>query len=141
MAYFVSLEGPACVLRHSVGMDASSSLEARFAPLLVSLRESGNPDAAGIGQRLEEMISVASPSSTMAQWCRGYHGQTVRTIQIDNHSGAVWIPEERVLDAESYATKALFGGSAREYAGMRVLAARGDALIAADDWHTVAYLV
>jgi hypothetical protein len=121
-------------------MNASSSLDERFAPALTSLGESAHPDAAAIKQQLLEAIAAA-PSSTMAQWCKDHDGQTVHTIQIDNKTGEVWAPMGRVLDAHSYATKALFDGSTREYAGMRVLATTGDALIVAADWHTVAYLL
>ncbi len=120
-------------------MDARSSLDERFASALTSLGGSRHPDAAAIKQQLLEVMA-ASPSSTMAQWCRDHHGQVVHTIQIDNNTGEVWAPTGRVLDSQSYATKALFDGSTREYAGMRVLAASGEALIVANDWHTIAYL-
>ena len=121
-------------------MNASSSLDECFAPALASLAASAHPDAAAIKAQLLAAIA-ASPASTMAQWCKDRDGQTVHTIQINNHHGEVWAPMGRVLDAHSYATKAIFDGSTRDYAGMRVLAATGDALIVADDWHTIAYLV
>lgn len=120
-------------------MDARSPLAERFAPALTQLSESTHPDAAAITQQLHEVIASA-PSSTMAKWCQDHHGRAVHTIQINNHHGEIWAPLGRVLDAQSYASKALFDGSARDYAGMRVLAATADALIVADDWHTVAYL-
>lgn len=121
-------------------MDARSSLNERFAPALTQLDGSAHPDAASIKARLLDAIAAA-PSSTMAKWCQDRHGQIVDTIQINNHHGGIWAPFGRVLDAQSYATKALFDDSARDYAGMRVLAASEDALIVADDWHTVAYLL
>lgn len=121
-------------------MDATSSLDERFAPVLTKLGESTHPDAAAMNRQLQEVMATP-PSSTMAQWCRDHHGQAVHTIQIDNNTGSVWSPLGRVLDAQSYATKALFDDSARDYAKMRVLAASSDALIVADDWHTIAYLV
>lgn len=128
------------VVRHSGGMNASSSLDERFAPALTSLDASAHPDAAAIKQQLLDAISAA-PASTMAQWCKDHDERTVHTIQIDNNTGALWAPLGRVLDAHSYSTKALFDGSTRDYARMRVLAATGDALIVADDDHTIAYLV
>lgn len=121
-------------------MEARSSLDERFAPALAQLEGSKHPDAASMKQQLQEVMSAA-PSSTMAKWCQGHHGQQVHTIQINNHHGEIWAPLGRLLDAQSYATKALFDGSARDYAGMRVLAANDEALIVADDWHTVAYLL
>ena len=127
------------MVRHSVGMDTRSSLDERFAPALTSLGGSTHPDAAAIKQQLLAVIAAA-PSSTMAQWCRDHHGQAVHTIQITNDTGEVWAPTGRVLDAQSFAKKALFDGSAREYSGMRVLANSGEALIVTDDWHTIAYL-
>jgi len=121
-------------------MDKPAGLDERFAPVLKSLGESAHPDAAAIGAQLAAALMTGAPAATMAKWCRDHHGQTVTTIQIDNNSGDVWAPQGRVVDAQSYATRALFDGSARDYAGMRVLVGGADVLIVADDWHTVAYL-
>lgn len=90
---------------------------------------------------LEPMVANPVPNGTMAKWCQDHDGAIVHTLQTDNRLGNVWSPLSRTLDAHTYRGKALFNGSARDYAGMRVLAATDWALIVADDWHTIAYVV
>lgn len=114
---------------------------AALAPVLDKLAGSGSPMAKAILDALRPMVDSPTPRGTMAQWFQARNGSTVHTIQVDGNTGAIWSPLSRTVDATSYRGKVLLNGSARDYRGMKVLAVSGNALIVADDWHTIAYVL
>lgn len=77
-------------------------------------------------------------SGTMKSWFQNHHGDYVTTIQVTNVTGEAWAPTSRVVDS-SRSTYVTLKGSARYYAGMRVIAVTDCVLIVADEWHTIAY--
>lgn len=115
-------------------------MTAALAPVLDKLA-AGNDAMRSIHNRLRPMVDSPRPTGTMAAWFAGHNGAKVTTVQVNNQTGHVWTPTGRVVDARTYKGKVLLGGSARDYKGMRVIAATDSELIVSDDWHTVAYLV
>lgn len=62
---------------------------------------------------------VSSMGGTMRKWMTERHGRKVTTIQVSTYTA--WAPTGRTVDATSYTGKVLLNGSAREYAGLKVL--------------------
>ena len=115
----------------------------KFTDYLKRLENSEYPLAQAISDGL--ILAIQSPASgTMRKWMESHDGQAVHTVQIDNETGTSWSPLGRTIRARG--SRVGFADqdgnvSARDYAGMRVLHVTESALIVADDWHTIAYLV
>lgn len=80
---------------------------------------------------------VNSMGGTMRKWMTGRNGRKITTIQVGDFT--VWAPTGRVIDAKSYAGKVLLNGSAREYAGLKVLHADDRVLIVDGKHETIGY--
>lgn len=106
--------------------------------LLVQLRGDHAPLSV---QMLEVLTGIGPASATMAAWWQGHDGQSVYTAQFDRRRSDWWLVPSRLIDAHSHRGRVLFANSARDYAGMRVIAASAKALIVTDDWHWVAYAI
>lgn len=109
-----------------------------FAPVLEKLDNSPSPLAPVLAKALRV---VPVPSGTMRAWMQAHDSQRVHTVQVDNRSGAVWVPLSRAINSREFAGSVTLDGSIRPYAGMRVLHSAPDLLVVADSWHTVAYVV
>lgn len=76
-------------------------------------------------------------SGTARAWFTSHDGAQVRTLQATAHeTGAVtgaWAPGARTVNA-SRAGSVRLDGSAREYAGLRVVASSAETLIAVTAW-------
>lgn len=62
---------------------------------------------------------VNNMGGTMRKWFQDRNGRRVTTIQASSYTA--WMPTGRTVDATSSAGGVLLNGSAREYAGLRVL--------------------
>lgn len=83
-----------------------------------------------------ELHIPTRPRGTVKKWFEGHDGKTVWTLQahlVGEVVANVWTPGPRTVDA-SHSTFVLLGGSKREYAGFRVLAADEAVLVAETDW-------
>ena len=80
---------------------------------------------------------VNSIGGTMRKWMTERHGRKVTTIQVTDYT--VWAPTGRVIDAGTYAGKVLLNGSAREYAGLKVLHSGERVLIVDGKHETIGY--
>ena len=74
----------------------------------------------------------------MKAWFQDHHGKRVHTQQRDKHTGRVWEPGPRAVDA-TRATYVTLNGSRRDYRGMKVVEKRPDSLTVADNWHHITY--
>lgn len=101
----------------------------------------GNSTARYMLAHIRPMVNAPQRSGTMKAWFTARDGATIHTLQVDNRNGSVWAPLSRVADSHSKRGQVALNGSWRDYSGMRVIAAGKDALIVADDWHTIAYVV
>ena len=85
------------------------------------------------------------PHGTVRAWLGQRHGRQVDTVQL-NGNGDPWVPMDRVVDAQRRASACFFHepsdqnvGSWRYYAGLRVLAADADTLVASDRETVIIY--
>jgi hypothetical protein len=108
---------------------------------LDGLAQGGNNTARHMLGFIRPMMDAPQRSGTMQAWFTARDGATVHTLQVDNRNGGIWAPLARTVDSHSKRGQVALNGSWRDYSGMRVIAASGSALIVADDWHTIAYVV
>jgi len=86
-------------------------------------------------------LALATPAhGTMRAWMEANNGRTVHTVQVPREHGRLWVPVNRPIDAGK-AGKVYLGDSARDYAGMRVIGVTDSALVVADEFHVIAYVL
>lgn len=111
-----------------------------LAPLLGRLGDDPTTDFVdAIVTRVREALR-AGPKGSLRAWMQAHDGQLVTTLQVSNGAGTVWCPTGRTIDA-SRAGGVVLSGSTRPYRGMVVAGATDAAIVVADDWHTVAYVI
>ena len=94
----------------------------------------------GMQQLRRARAALEAPASgTLKAWLQARDGRQVTTIQVHNGNGTAWTPTGRTVKA--YATYVELSGSRRDFAGMRVVGVTDEAIVALDDWHTVAFVV
>lgn len=133
-----------------------ADMESRAADRDMRLATLAASDALG---RALDYPADYSREGTMRAWMEAHTGAQWRitTIQLDNRSGGAWAPANRrvIKSTPSFVELGQTNedASRRDYRGMKVIGALGnarasrnwdaaeyDALIVADDWHTIIYV-
>lgn len=95
-----------------------------------------------------DAVPTMAKRGTMREWMRAHDSRMVRTVQMTMrlvdcpaHDACqrgelidVWTPGERMVDATTRAGAVFLNGSARDYAGCRVIASDADVLAVATPW-------
>lgn len=79
------------------------------------------------------------PRGTVKAWFAEHHAEIVDTVQVQ--PSKAWAPLNRSINSESFSGKVLLDGSAREYAGMKVLHADDDMLFASYEFGGTCYVL
>lgn len=136
--------------------DGVAALSARLAEIGAERADSA-PDAAQIAEAWRATlaeVATAPAEGTARGWFASRDGAEVHTLQATITAApdaapdaamaarSVWTPGARRVDA-SRASYVTLGGSRRDYAGLRVIAATPGALLGlaefGEDWHVVLY--